>query len=54
MSKTNHPAEKITWRKVKSKNTAEVGWDRERRLYVKFRDSSIYFFYPNHSSVKIA
>lgn len=38
------PAEKITWRRVKSTNTAKIGWDRARRLYVKFRDGSSYLY----------
>jgi len=37
-------AEKITWRKVKSRNASAIGWDRERRLYVKFKDGSSYFY----------
>jgi len=44
MNQAKQPAEKITWRKVNSTNAAEIGWDRKRRLYVKFLDKSIYFY----------
>jgi hypothetical protein len=37
-------AEKITWRKVKSKNVAQVGWGRARRLYVIFISGGAYFY----------
>jgi KTSC domain-containing protein len=42
--KPKHPAEQITWRRVKSKNVSEVGWDRERRFYVKLLNGGSYMY----------
>jgi len=36
-----YPAqEKITWKDVVSSNVRKVGWDRERNMYVLYRDTS--------------
>jgi len=41
---TKYPADKITWRKVKSKNVTEIGWDKDRHLYAKFLSGDLYLY----------
>lgn len=42
--KTKYPADGIRWREVASTNVARVGWDRGRRLYVRFHSGTLYLY----------
>ena len=39
-----HPAEEIRWREVESSNVARVGWDAHNRMYVEYKNGSVYMY----------